>query len=73
MAVDTSLFRALGHGICLRFRECTSGYTTSGTGLSSEESLHLTRLVAHYPASVRHRRRSISGPHARAAGLGERG
>ena len=51
----------------------TSGYTSPGTGLSGEEPLHLTRLMAHYPASVRHRRRSISGPHARAAGLGERG
>lgn len=51
----------------------TSGYTTPGTGLPSEESLQLTRLMAHYPTSVRHRRRSISGPHARAAGYGERG
>jgi hypothetical protein len=46
-----------------------SGYTTPGTGLSSEDrdaSLHSTRLMAHYPTSVRHRRRSISGPHSRA-------
>lgn len=52
-----------------------SGYTTPGTGLSNEDrdaAMHLTRLMAHYPTSVRHRRRSISGPHSR-AGLGERG
>ncbi|KAJ6119421.1 hypothetical protein N7523_003701 [Penicillium sp. IBT 18751x] len=51
----------------------TSGYTTPRMGLPGEEPLHLTRLMAHYPASVRHRRRSISGPHARAPGPAERG
>lgn len=52
-----------------------SGYTTPGTGASEERysvTPQLTRLMAHYPTSVRHRRRSISGPHARAATIGER-
>lgn len=40
-----------------------SGYTTPGTGTSNEErdtSSQLARLMAHYPTSVRHRRRSVS-------------
>lgn len=53
-----------------------SGYTTPGVGMSNEErdasSLHWTRLMAHYPTSLRHRRRSISGPHARRMSQGER-
>lgn len=54
----------------------TSGYTTPGVGISTEDrdasSLPWTRLMAHYPTSVRHRRRSISGPHARRVSIGER-
>lgn len=48
-----------------------SGYTTPGTGTSNEErdtASQLARLMPHYPTSVRHRRRSVSG-----AALGERG
>ncbi|CEJ54212.1 hypothetical protein PMG11_00532 [Penicillium brasilianum] len=44
-----------------------SGRTTPGTGVSNEDrdtsALGFTRLMAHYPTSVRHRRRSIAGPH----------
>ncbi|KAJ5246074.1 hypothetical protein N7468_001057 [Penicillium chermesinum] len=52
-----------------------SGYTTPGGGLSSEDrdtSPSWARLIAHYPMSVRHRRRSISGPQARRMSIGER-
>lgn len=48
-----------------------SGYTTPGTVMSNEErdtASRLARLMAHYPTSVRHRRRSVSG-----AAFGERG
>lgn len=52
-----------------------SGCTTPGTGLSNEDrdasSLGFTRLMAHYPTSVRHRRRSIAGPHSRVGPIGE--
>ncbi|KAJ5157181.1 uncharacterized protein N7482_008281 [Penicillium canariense] len=52
-----------------------SGYTTPGTGVSNEDrdasSLGFTRLMAHYPTSVRHRRRSIAGPHSRVGTIGE--
>ncbi|KAJ5477421.1 hypothetical protein N7539_007565 [Penicillium diatomitis] len=46
-----------------------SGATTPGLNPSGEDrdssSLGLTRLMAHYPTGVRHRRRSIAGPHSR--------
>lgn len=48
-----------------------SGYTTPGTVTPNEErdtSSQLARSMAHYPTSVRYRRRSISG-----AATGERG
>ena len=51
-----------------------SGCTTPGTGVSNEDrdgSLGFTRMMAHYPTSVRHRRRSIAGPHSRVGNLGE--
>lgn len=52
-----------------------SGSTTPGTGVSNEDrdasSLGFTRLMAHYPTSVRHRRRSIAGPHSRVSTIGE--
>jgi hypothetical protein len=51
-----------------------SGCTTPGTGGSNEDrdgSLGFTRLMAHYPTSVRHRRRSIAGPHSRVGDVGE--
>ncbi len=51
-----------------------SGCTTPGTGVSNEDrdgSLGFTRLMAHYPTSVRHRRRSIAGPHSRVGNIGE--
>ncbi|KAJ5364056.1 uncharacterized protein N7496_009769 [Penicillium cataractarum] len=52
-----------------------SGCTTPGTGVSNEDrdasSLGFTRLMAHYPTSVRHRRRSIAGPHSRVGTIGE--
>lgn len=42
-----------------------SGYTSPGNGILGERrdnsSAQLTRLMAHYPTSVRHRRRSVSG------------
>ncbi|KAJ5085896.1 hypothetical protein N7532_010667 [Penicillium argentinense] len=52
-----------------------SGYTTPGTMGSEDRDVvtpQLTRMMAHYPISVRHRRRSISGPHAKASSIGER-
>ncbi|KAF3394161.1 hypothetical protein F1880_005108 [Penicillium rolfsii] len=52
-----------------------SGSTTPGTGVSNEDRdasfLGLTRLMAHYPTSMRHRRRSIAGPHSRVSTIGE--
>lgn len=48
-----------------------SGYTTLGAGVSTEEretSLSSARLMAHYPTSPRHRRRSIGGPARTMAG-----
>ncbi|KAJ5084671.1 hypothetical protein NUU61_009250 [Penicillium alfredii] len=51
-----------------------SGYTTPGIGVSTEDrdaTLHLSRSMAHYPVGVRHRRSSISGPHARRMSAGE--
>lgn len=52
-----------------------SGCTTPGTGVSNEDrdasSLGFTRLMAHYPTSMRHRRRSIAGPHSRVSTIGE--
>jgi hypothetical protein len=60
-----------GHGLSGRSSPNGSGYTTPGAGVSTEErdaqSLGLSRLMAHYPTSPRHRRQSISGP---ARGLG---
>jgi hypothetical protein len=54
----------------------TSGYTTPGVGLSSEErdasSVGLARLMAHYPTSPRHRRQSISGSNPRGPAAGDR-
>ncbi|KAJ6102101.1 hypothetical protein N7486_004528 [Penicillium sp. IBT 16267x] len=49
----------------------SSGHTTPGTE-DYNSSSQLTRFIAHYPTSVRHRRRSISGPHARRVSIGER-
>ncbi|KAJ5654476.1 hypothetical protein N7490_001479 [Penicillium lividum] len=46
-----------------------SGHTTPGEENSPSQ---LTRFIAHYPTSVRHRRRSISGPHARRVSIDER-
>ena len=51
-----------------------SGCTTPKTGVSNEDrdgSLGFTRLMAHYPTSVRHRRRSIAGPPSRVGNIGE--
>lgn len=51
-----------------------SGSTTPGTGVSNEDrdgTMGFTRLMAHYPTSVRHRRRSIAGPHSRVDNIGE--
>lgn len=46
-----------------------SGSATPCTAVSNEDrdasSLGHTSLMAHYPTSVRHRRRSIAGPHSR--------
>ncbi|KAJ5526805.1 hypothetical protein N7513_010964 [Penicillium frequentans] len=49
----------------------SSGHTTPGAEDYSSSS-QLTRFIAHYPTSVRHRRRSLSGPHARRVSIGER-
>ncbi|KAJ5170321.1 uncharacterized protein N7500_003104 [Penicillium coprophilum] len=54
----------------------TSGYTTPGAGVSTEErdasSVGLARLMAHYPTSPRRRRQSISGPNSRGLAAGDR-
>ena len=47
----------------------SSGYTTPG-GEERDNTRQLTRFMAHYPTSVRHRRRSLSGPHARRVSTG---
>ncbi|KAJ5656820.1 hypothetical protein N7507_008770 [Penicillium longicatenatum] len=49
----------------------SSGRTTPGTE-DYNSSSQLTRFIAHYPTSVRHRRRTISGPHARRLSMGDR-
>ncbi|KAJ5740507.1 hypothetical protein N7493_000379 [Penicillium malachiteum] len=49
----------------------SSGYTTPGSE-ERDSALQLTRFIAHYPTSVRHRRRSLSGPHGRRVSIGER-
>ncbi|KAJ5934327.1 hypothetical protein N7466_003874 [Penicillium verhagenii] len=49
----------------------SSGQTTPGAEDHGSPS-QLTRFIAHYPTGVRHRRRSISGPHARRVSIGER-
>lgn len=49
----------------------SSGHTTPGTE-DYNSSSQLTRFIAHYPTSVRHRRRSLSGPYARRLSIGER-
>ncbi|KAJ6036475.1 hypothetical protein N7540_000754 [Penicillium herquei] len=49
----------------------SSGYTTPGSE-ERDSALQLTRFMAHYPTSVRHRRRSLSGPHSRRVSIEER-
>ncbi|KAJ5713829.1 uncharacterized protein N7483_011010 [Penicillium malachiteum] len=49
----------------------SSGYTTPASE-ERDSALQLTRFIAHYPTSVRHRRRSLPGPHARRVSIGER-
>ncbi|KAJ5808029.1 hypothetical protein N7474_009298 [Penicillium riverlandense] len=39
---------------------------------SSFPNLNLARSMAHYPTSVRHRRRSLSGPHSRGGSTADR-
>ncbi|KAJ5374031.1 hypothetical protein N7517_006037 [Penicillium concentricum] len=59
-----------------RVSPSASGYNTPGIGLSTEDrdasSVGLTRLMAHYPTSPRHRRQSISGPNSRGLAVGDR-
>lgn len=50
-----------------------SGFTSPGTEDRDASPSQLMRSMAHYPTSVRHRRRSISGPHSRGCANGERG
>ncbi|KAJ5278911.1 hypothetical protein N7478_004283 [Penicillium angulare] len=59
-----------------------SSYSTMASPISSrgaspgagdrDSPSQLTRFMAHYPTSVRHRRRSLSGPHAWGDSIGER-
>ncbi|KAJ5691064.1 hypothetical protein N7488_011799 [Penicillium malachiteum] len=49
----------------------SSGYTTP-VSEERDSALQLTRFIAHYPTSVRHRRRSLSGPHGRRVSIEER-
>lgn len=51
-----------GSHVSGRASPIASGYTTPGAGVTSEErdaSLSLSRVMAHYPTSPRHRRQSV--------------
>lgn len=47
-----------------------SGYATPGSEDRDVVSFQPPRLMSHYPTSARHRRRSLSGPHARINAVG---